>query len=76
MDVFPEPPSDLKTQVTGTVSGPGYLNSNIVFESRPGLHVTANLYQPTEPRDSMPGLLICHSHYNPKTERELQEMGI
>ena len=74
--MFPEPPSDLKTQVTGTVSGPGYRIENIVFESRPGLLVTANLYQPAEPRDSMPGLLICHSHHNPKTERELQEMGI
>ncbi len=76
LGVFPEPPSDLKTRVTGTVSGPGYRIENIVFESRPGLLVTANLYQPAEPRDSMPGMLICHSHHNPKSERELQEMGI
>lgn len=76
LGVFPEPPSDLKTQVTGTVSGVGYRIENIVFESRPGLLVTANLYQPAELRDSMPGILICHSHHNPKTERELQEMGV
>ena len=73
---FPEPPSELRAQVTGTVSGVGYRIENIVFESRPGLLVTANLYQPAEPRESMPGLLICHSHHNPKSERELQEMGI
>lgn len=61
--------------VTGTVAGTGYKIENIVFESRPGVLVTANLYAPTEPRQSMPGILICHSHHNPKTQSELQEMG-
>lgn len=73
---FPEPPTDLKIQVTGTISGEGYRIENIVFESRPGLLVTANLYQPNPSRESMPGILICHSHHNPKSERELQEMGV
>ncbi len=24
----------------------------------------------------MPGILICHSHHNPKTQSELQDMGV
>lgn len=70
-----EPPPDLKTQVTGTVRGAGYVIENVVFESRPGLLVTANLYAPAKLRPSMPGILICHSHHNPKSQSELQEMG-
>jgi cephalosporin-C deacetylase-like acetyl esterase len=49
---------------------------NLVFESRPGLVVTANLYLPQNPPKSMPGLLLSHSHHNPKTEGELQDMGV
>jgi dienelactone hydrolase len=72
---FPEPPRDLKVQVTGKIDGDGYRIENLVFESRPGLLVTANLYSPAEPSKSMPGILICHSHHNPKTQGELQDMG-
>ena len=71
-----EIPADLKVVVTGKVRGAGYTIENLVFESRPGLLVTANLYAPIEPRPSMPGLLICHSHHNPKSQSELQEMGV
>lgn len=64
-----------ETTVTGTVAGAGYKIENLVYESRPGVLVTANLYSPTEARPSMPGIIICHSHHNPKTQSELQEMG-
>jgi dienelactone hydrolase len=70
-----EPPPDLKVMITGKVHGHGYLVENLVFESRPGLVVTANLYAPADPRPLMPGILICHSHHNPKSQSELQEMG-
>jgi dienelactone hydrolase len=72
---FPEPPRDLKVRITGKLDGDGYRIENLVFESRPGLLVTANLYLPAEPSKSMPGILICHSHHNPKTQGELQDMG-
>lgn len=51
---------------------------NIVFESRPGLLVTANLYLPDKHKDlpSLPGILLCHSHHHPKTEGELQDMAM
>jgi dienelactone hydrolase len=38
--------------------------------------VTANLYRPARPPRSQPGILICHSHHNPRTQGELQDMGI
>ena len=73
---WPEPPRDLKIQVTGTIDGDGYRIEKIVFQSRPGLLITANLYGPTKPGNAMPGILICHSHHAPKTQGELQDMGI
>ncbi len=73
---FPDPPADLDVRVTKTLSGDGFEIDCLVFESRPGLLVTANLYRPDEPRPSMPGIMICHSHHNPKTQNELQDMGM
>ncbi|MGI8978351.1 MAG: alpha/beta hydrolase [Pirellulaceae bacterium] len=72
----PMPPDNLNVKITRTFQGDGYLIENLVFESRPGLLVTANLYRPAKPRDAMPGILICHSHHAPKTQGELQDMGI
>jgi dienelactone hydrolase len=73
---FPAVPRDLKVRITPTLSGDGYRIDNLVFESRPGLVVTANLYRPEPARPAMPGILICHSHHNPKTQGELQDMGM
>lgn len=73
---WPAPPTDLKVRVTRTLTGEGYRIENLVFESRPGVLVTANLYLPAEPPKAMPGIIICHSHHNPKTQSELQDMGM
>ena len=73
---FPDPPRDLHVQVTKALQGEGFRIDCLVFESRPGLLVTANLYRPAKPPRSMPGILICHSHHNPKTQGELQDMGM
>ncbi len=70
------PDAPPKFLVTGKHSGEGYEIQNVVFESRPGLAVSANLYRPHEPRASMPAILIVHSHHAPKTQNELQDMGI
>jgi dienelactone hydrolase len=69
-------PADLHPRVTRVIEGDGYRIENVVFESRPGLRVTANLYGPSTPSASMPGVIILHSHHNPKTQAELQDMGI
>jgi dienelactone hydrolase len=73
---FPPPPKDLNIETTRQIEGDGYRIENIVFESRPGLLVTANLYLPAKPRESMPAILFSHSHHNPKTQGELQDMGM
>jgi cephalosporin-C deacetylase-like acetyl esterase len=72
---FPDPPAELNSWVTGSVDGDGFRVENVIFESRPGVLVTANLYLPSPRRDRMPAFLIVHSHHNPKTQGELQEMG-
>jgi cephalosporin-C deacetylase-like acetyl esterase len=76
LGVFPDPPKRLNMRVTGQLEGNGYRVEKLVFESRPGLWVTANLYLPAEPTSSMPGILICHSHHRPKEHSELQDMGM
>jgi dienelactone hydrolase len=73
---FPELPRDLKVRIRRTLEGAGYRIDNLTFESRPGLVVTANLYRPANPGKAMPGFLIVHSHHAPKTQGELQDMGI
>jgi hypothetical protein len=75
LGAFPQPPADLKVRVTGTIAGTGFAVEKLAFVSRPGLVVTANLYRPEPAGKSMPGILVCHSHHNPKTEGELQDMG-
>src|SRR5262249_39454022 len=73
---YPPIPVNLKVRVTRMMEGDGFRIENLVFESRPGLVVTANLYVPAQPPRSMPGILIVHSHHNPKTQGELQDMGM
>jgi dienelactone hydrolase len=73
---FPGPPRPLRVRITGTLRGEGFSIDKLVFESRPGLWVTANLYRPERPGSSMPGILICHAHHTPKEHGELQDMGM
>jgi hypothetical protein len=66
----------VEVHVSRTIKGDGYRIENTVFQSHHGLWVTANLYLPEKEPRSMPGILIIHSHHNPKTQGELQDMGI
>ena len=43
---FPSPPEKLPVHVARTISGAGFRIENLVYESRPGIFVTANLYLP------------------------------
>ena len=65
-----------KTHNTGRFNGEGFTVEKLLFESRPSLWVTANLYRPAKTAAPSPGILICHSHHNPKTQEELQTMGM
>jgi dienelactone hydrolase len=69
-------PPDLKVWVTRALEGQGHRVENLVYQSKKGLLVSANLYMPLPERESMPGILIVHSHHNPKTQGELQDMGV
>ena len=73
---YPAAPARLNVQVTGVVDGDGFKIANLVYETRPGFFVTANLYSPAKPTNKMPGILIISSHHNPKTQSELQAMGM
>src|SRR5262249_36300421 len=64
---FPAPPARLNVHVTKTIPGEGFVIENVLYESRPGLWVTANLYRPEPLPASLPGILLIHSHHNPKT---------
>ena len=73
---LPPAAKNLQVETTGRIKGDGYEIENIVFQSRPGLFVTANLYLPTNSKKSMPAILLSHSHHAPKTQGELQDMGM
>lgn len=72
---FPER-SPLQTRVTKEFAGQGYRRQDLAYQSRHGLWVTANLYLPANPPARMPGIVIIHSHHRPRTQAELQDMGI
>jgi dienelactone hydrolase len=69
-------PPGLQVWVTRTQEGQGHRVENLLYQSKKGLLVSANLYVPVPERESMPGIVIVHSHHNPKTQGELQDMGV
>lgn len=76
LGTFPEPPQELSWHVTGEIPGDGFVIRNVVYQTRPDFWVTANLYVPAKPGKNMPGMIICHAHHRPKTQGELQDMGM
>src|SRR5262249_43646326 len=67
---------ELKVRVARTHKGEGYVREDLTYESRPGLVVTANLYAPARPPAAMPGIILVHGFHQPKTQGELQDMGV
>jgi cephalosporin-C deacetylase-like acetyl esterase len=76
LGTFPDVPEDMKIRVTRELDGDGYVIHNVVYETRPGLWVSANLYLPAKIPDSMPGIIIAHAHHTPKGHGELQDIGM
>jgi dienelactone hydrolase len=76
LGTFPETPKSVKVVTTKKLQGDGCTVECIIYESRPGFYVTANLYVPDKTDKPMPGFIIVHSHHNPKTQGELQDMGL
>lgn len=76
LGTFPDAPKDMPIKVTRTLDGDGFVIQCVVYETRPGLWVDANLYLPAKLPDKMPGIIIAHSHHGGKTGGELQDMGM
>lgn len=52
----------LNARVVGTLNRDGYRIEKVIFESQPGLHVTANLYLPAEGKGPFPAILFPIGH--------------
>jgi len=81
LGTFPEVPKEMRVVITRTIDGDGFVIQCILYQTRPGFWVSANLYLPKANPDRkvgghMPGILISHSHHTPKTHGELQDMGM
>lgn len=67
LDPLPER-TNLNAKVTGTVEGEGFVVEKLVFESRPGLFVTANVYSPKQAKggglEKFPAILYVCGHGN------------
>lgn len=63
---FPEKTA-LNPQVVGRLQGSGYHIEKIIFESKPGRYVTANLYMPDAAKTPVPAALeLCGHGWNGK----------
>ena len=72
---FPEK-TPLKPRVTGVVERDGYKIENVIFESRPGFLVTANLYVPKGREFPLPGVVgTCGHSSNGKAETAYQSFS-
>ena len=58
---FPER-TPLGGKTVGTIDCDGYQIEKVIFESRPGHHVTANLYLPDDRSKPLPGVLVPCGH--------------
>ena len=52
----------LNARVTGTIERAGYRLEKVVYESRPGVFVTANMYLPSTEKPPYPGVLFQMGH--------------
>ena len=59
---LPDEKTPLNVRVTGTIPMDGYRIEKIVFESLPGIHVTALVYVPDAPAGRKPAVLVACGH--------------
>ena len=64
----------LNTQITGITEKSEIIIKNIIFESRPNVYVTGNLYIPKKAKGKCPAVLLqCGHSYNGKAYPEYQK---
>jgi hypothetical protein len=76
LGTWPAVPKSVRVETTKTIEADDYAIENLLYESRPGVWVSGNLYRPAKPPAKMPVILIAHSHHAPKEQGELQDMGV
>ena len=59
---LPEEKTPLNSQITGRIQMDGYRIEKVVFESRPGFHVTGLLYLPDGAAGPRPAVLVTCGH--------------
>jgi hypothetical protein len=59
---LPDEKTPLNARVTGTIPMDGYRIEKLVFESLPGIHVTALVYVPDAPAEKRPAVLVACGH--------------
>lgn len=59
---FPETPCPLQPRILGTLKRDGYRIEKLIFQTRPGVWMTANAYVPDGP-GRRPALLAVHGHW-------------
>jgi dienelactone hydrolase len=59
---MPETPCDLKPEILGTLDRDGYRIEKLIFQSRPDVWVTSNVYVPSG-EGKRPAVLAVHGHH-------------
>lgn len=59
----PEKPCDLTPRILGTLKRPGFRIERLLFQSRPDVWVTANLYLPDPVKERLAAVLVVHGHW-------------
>ena len=73
---LPEEKTPLHARVTGTIPMDGYHIEKVLFESLPGLHVSALVYVPDAPSGPKPAVLVpCGHSPDGKSFRNYQEIS-
>jgi cephalosporin-C deacetylase-like acetyl esterase len=78
MDLLGQMPdrTTLDPQVTGLIPCDGYSVEKVIYESRPGHHVTANLYLPAGSGPFPAALMFCGHEMTSKATESYQETAI
>jgi dienelactone hydrolase len=66
MGSFPEKPCPLDARIQGSLDRGAYRVHNLIFQSRPDIWVTSNLYVPKSKgneREKLPAVLCVHGHW-------------
>lgn len=59
---FPKTPCPLDAKILGTLKRDGYRVEKVIFQTRPGIWMTANAYVPDRP-GKLPAVLNVHGHW-------------